>query len=453
MPDGVTLVIDANTARYIANIARAAEANKHLHKSATDAMEAIHKMGDFAKEAAQTLVGIAIPLTAGSLGISLLEKGTEAWTEQLKEARDILKETQDLYGNFARVGMGKQAPQIEEAMRKASGNLSIPELGGIVSAVTAPGARPDAKEEDFVRAASVGGRAKKAGMNPASFVGMWERLDANGVPNAEDLAFYQQKYIGDDDKFTAAAVKAPGQAADIARYYAGAAAAGDKETKSELRKLVEAWTSFGAQGTFKDFLGSGMAVRTVGGREHMNTLHYLQTHQGPEVLGGTLDRAVRSANANPVTHDKNVNDAVKDATDEVLKSVTDVFGFSAGQRESWDMRKKYVDAKHPSGALGTAWQGLKGGGTDVDSAYIAFGQGFTPEQFAGIYPGIAAKAKAEKEQARALFKRSHPFGGGSRASSGEEHAEEQSRVEQLLREQTVIMQRVRLKPDAQGEGH
>lgn len=450
MTDGMTLKIDADTARFIAKIAQAAEGAKHLKNHAHDAGHAFHHMGENIKEAAEILTGLAIPLTLGGTGVALLEQGAEGFKEQLKEARDILKETQTLAGSFARVGLGRESTEIQEAMQHAAKNLTIPELTGIVGAVTAPGSRPDATKEDFARAAGVAGRAKAAGINPASFVNLWERLDANHVPDAEDLAYYQQKYIGENERFTAAAVKNPEQAAEVARYYAGAAASPDRATKVAMGKLVEAWTTHGAKGSFGDFLKSGLAVRAIGGREHLATLRFLQSHQGPEVAHGALAEAVDEANQSPITQAKNINDIVEEAAKDAVSSITDLNGFNANQLEAWDKREKLANAHHVGGAVGRMVSNIFKG-PDIYQKYLAYGEGMTPEEFQKVWPGIEAKVKGRRDGLNQGIRAAHPFGGGQSIGGWGSHQSDMRVTEELLREQVDLLRRSKIKPHAQGE--
>ncbi len=277
--DGITLKIDADTARYIARIAAAAEKTKELHKPLKEAGQRLEKMNDFAKDALQTMTGLAIPMTVAGGLLSALEKGAEGWKEQLQKGRDALREAVALNQILAQAGLGGQATAVTRAMGKAAPSLKIAELTAIASGTTGAGGLIKASQSDLVSAAKAGALAQDAGITDLrGFAANRAALLRNGVTGGVDnLAAFATNRIGEgSDRALAMVAKQPQGAQEIFGMFA-AARAGGKQSVGALQKVLDAYDLTGGRGSLTEFTHSGMAMRAVG-RGGMDDLRLIEKY-------------------------------------------------------------------------------------------------------------------------------------------------------------------------------
>ncbi len=291
---GVTLKLDADTARYIAGIAKAAEANKQLIDQKKKLGVNMKELTDQAGEFARHVVGWSGPLTAAAAGIYVLDKATEQWSKKLQSAKDAMNEIADLSGSIIAGGRGHQVDAIRSAIDAGAPGLNGGQKNAFFKGYNA--ANPTASMDDIRSAAGAANTVGLLGRDVGSFAGLQGSLQRSGVANSGDLANYLQTYAGDGaDKAASLIAKNPGQATQIAQLFA-TAQRGGKGTSGLLDRASADFAARGGTGNFSDSLNGRVA-----GAGGADDLAYLlnPANAAPAFKTGGLDAAMQQAMADP----------------------------------------------------------------------------------------------------------------------------------------------------------
>lgn len=287
---GVTLRIDADTARYIAGIAKAAQANKALHDSTKESAAHMKEITGLAGEFASKVAGWTGPITAASGAFFFLDKATEAWSKKLEHAKDAMSEIADLSSSIIGSGRGQQLEAIRSAIDAGAPGLSGAQKDAFYKSYNA--AHPKASVSDIQSAAGSANTIGLLGRDVGSFASLQGSLQRSGVANSGDLANYLQTYAGDSaDKAAAMIAKNPGQASQIAELFATGARGG----RGPVSLLDRASADYVARGSHGDF--STSLNRRVAGPAGADDLAFLQDpkNKAPGFRAGGLDEAMRMA--------------------------------------------------------------------------------------------------------------------------------------------------------------
>ncbi len=290
---GVTLKIDADTARYIANIAKAAEHTKKLGDHVKETHGPLEEMTEFAQEAGSKMLGWGGPITLATAGISVLEKGMELFHERVVSAGEALNKIRDLNQAIIGAGLGNQTSEVREAIEGNAPSMSLQQKTQFFSAYIRSNA--GASVEDIGGAAAQAEKASYLGRDQGQFGGLLGDLNRVGVKNSGDVADYLLKRAPDlADRASAAIAKAPDQADDIAQL-AATAGRGGKHEKQFFEKVISAFLEHGGQGKVGDY----MNARTAG-RAGLGELAFFQNprNQAPAIEAGEFDRDAELALGN-----------------------------------------------------------------------------------------------------------------------------------------------------------
>ena len=266
---GITLRIDADTARYIAEISKAAEATKKLADPTKDLGTQWDKAGASTKGVLDHLVGFAVPLTAAGAMVAGIDALFGEVNKKLRIGKEVLEEMNRVQKDFSASGLsGKEIEDASERMRKAAINLNESQLAGIVNVVRGPGgAYPQATPGQLEGIARKAGVAAEAGMDPVAWANAYSKLEQKGVAGAEDKATFTMRHITDDRMrgFALGESQANPKEADFLLRMSSqidqtAKGPARMEMQSLLQTMTKQWRNLGQRGSLQSWVGSGVGA-------------------------------------------------------------------------------------------------------------------------------------------------------------------------------------------------
>lgn len=289
---GVTLRVDADTARYIAGIARAAQANQGLISDTKGLGGVLNQLTSAGVAIGQTFASWAGPIGLASAGVAVLDSIMASYTKKLDDAKKAWSEIAGLNQSIIASGRGSEAGAIRGAIDAAAPTMSGQQKVAFYRSYSTN--NPNATAGQYGSAATAANSAAILGRDVGQFSDIMGQLDRAGVKDAGDMTNYlMQNAPGVAEKAAQAIAKSPQNAAEIAQTVA-TAGRGGKGTVSLVNQALAAFVQQGGRGS----LSANINTRTAG-PGGADDLRYMldPSNRAPAFVPGGLANAEALARA------------------------------------------------------------------------------------------------------------------------------------------------------------
>ncbi len=292
-----TLVLDADTSKFIVEMARAHQATQKITEGVKETHAPMGKFLEVAKHVSGELFQMSIPLTGVAATVAVIEAGFERWRERIRETREIMVDVAHLNQAIIASGRGPETKDIREAITAATPGIDEKARVDLYKAYTGAGGNTTATVGAIGQMAKSANDVAAIGRDPVAFAKLMGGLDFAKVDHSEDVANYLMQNAGDNaDRALQVIQKNPAQAEDIAKLFA-AAVRGGKGSMSLMNKLAGDFMSRGGKGSLAQFVRR--SGRAIAGREGADDLKLLLNAQGPEIQHGQLAGEAAQARQDP----------------------------------------------------------------------------------------------------------------------------------------------------------
>lgn len=337
----VVLRIDADTAKYIASLAKAAQQHKDVLQPV------VKETKESYKEIADTLTGgifntmMKLATPAGAVLAIATETSTifSAWLEKLERAGQIAKTLSTGLGQAA--GSAGQLNVVGDLRKSVLANAGVMNMDTAVGAYREYiGANPGANVAQVGKAINASSVASIAQLNPGMYARAYGGLEQAGIANPADAAAFLIQQSGNQGEQAIELARTlgnklgPGNSANVPQLVAGAARIGGGGKGGGLKvlqTLLGAYEQRGGQGDFLQFVQTA-GRGTVDGAD-LATLQALQRNLPAlmgQQIGGTLEASAAAAQADPHIMAAESTEAIKAARERKLYNK---MGWSAELKE------------------------------------------------------------------------------------------------------------------------
>jgi hypothetical protein len=405
---GITLRIDADTARYIAEISKAAEKTKSLADPTKEIGDGWNRVGDSVKQTADRLIGFSIPMTAtaaAAAGISLI---FEEWNRKLQTGKDALESIQRTQAAMASVGLSGQIAQSTMiSMRGAAPGMSDEEITGLVQGVKKE--YPGASAGQLTGIGARANIARQAGMNPIEWGTIFAGLESTGVEGPADKSTFALQHIRDEQLRNIAvgtSMLHPEDADFVMRMASKISAIPGRKARAMpmgiLENAINQATIYGNR--VSEAFASGVGLN--GPQIEMQKNMMKDIGNMPEIGTGKAEIGAAEKLATPAGA---AEEATKQATQHAIGVKEAGYGEAGAERAMMLARYKKVGAEYNRSGEGfmsrymirasIALESARGGrDAAAKLAYAEAGGGMGYEAYLGRYETLAADGKVSGQE-------------------------------------------------------